>query len=151
METFSPKKVIEKFWSANFFPSPQTRRQVCSLWHLVKRSQHKFSSFETHQLISWYRELKCSRSRETSSFSNLLYLSFNWVWVVAVNVFSSVNQMLRTLKLISLGNRLSSCWLRCKQFHLQFSLSVWTITLLYVASFQSQEIDEIKMSYSLNR
>jgi len=70
--------------------------------------------------------------------------------VAAVNIFSSVNQMLRTL--ISLGNHLSSCWLRCKKlFHLQFSLSVWTTTLLYVASCQAQEIDEIKMSYSLNK
>lgn len=52
-----------------------------------------------------------------------------------MNVFSSVNQMVRTL--LSLGSRSSSCWLRCKRFNLQFSLSVCPIKRLYVFSRKS--------------
>jgi len=127
---------------------------ICTVYFGTWFNDHNTSFFirdtPTDTMIPW---LKCSRSR-TSLFWNLLYLSFNRVCTIILRIdcrgscecIFVWNQMLCTLKLISLGNHLSSCWLRCKQFHLQFSLSIWTITLLYVASCQSQEIDEIKMS-----
>jgi len=105
---------------------------------------------KTYLYIVFCQKLKIGKKSFLSHFVSLVHAArYAWFSSDGLHMALSTNKMLRTL--ISLGKRLSA-WLltALHQSHLPSSLGVWTITLLYVISFQSHETDEIKLSYNLN-
>jgi len=127
--------------------------------YFVQRTQHEFSPFETQvtqQLISWHRGWDFHIFIQVS-FWNSPFLCFNWIstTILRIDWRGNIECLFvcrpNAYTYISFGNRSSCCWLRGKQFNLHFSLSDCPITPLYVLSWKSQEIVEIRTSYCLNR